>query len=337
MISSAAWLCGFAFFVFLAGLFGGSETGMYQLSRVRLRLGIEKRRMTFVLLGRVMRDSSGLLLTLLIGTNLAHYVGTSIMTGLLLPSVEGEHTAEILTTVLTAPILFVFSEMIPKNFFFYRADYLMPRLAPVLYGVHKVFVWCGAVPVLRFISIFFGRLVGLTASSRTVITSAQRHHVRVILQETREEGILSSVQAEIIDRIATVPTIQIKSVMIALSKVRTADVNSDGSALLEKLREDAFTRLPVFEGRPANIIGFVNIYEALSLPGQLRDLRGVLQPIERLAANTTVIEAIEFMQKENEKIVLVTAGGARAGREIPLGIVTMKDLVEELLGELAEW
>ena len=337
MISSAAWLCGFAFFVFLAGLFGGSETGMYQLSRVRLRLGIEKRRMTFVLLGRVMHDSSGLLLTLLIGTNLAQYLGTSIMTGLLLASVEGEHTAEILTTVLTAPILFVFSEMIPKNVFFYRADFLMPRLAPVLYGCHKVFVWCGAVPVLRLISALFGRLVGLTGSSRAVITSAQRHHVKVILQETREEGILSSVQAEIIDRIATVPTIQIKSVMIALNKVRTVDVNSDGSALLEKLRECAFTRLPVFEGQATNIIGFVNIYEALSLRERLTDLRGVLQPIRRLAANTTVIEAIEFMQKENEKIVLVTTGGARTGREIPLGIVTMKDLVEELLGELAEW
>ena len=50
----------------------------------------------------------------------------------------------------------------------------------------------------------------------------------------------------------------------------------------------------------------------------------------------TVIDAIDYMRKENQKILLVTRAGL-AGREKPLGIVTMKDLVEELLGELAEW
>jgi len=59
--------------VILAGLFSGAETGMYRLSRLRLRLGIEKRRLPFIILGKIMRDSGGLLLSMLVGTNLAHY------------------------------------------------------------------------------------------------------------------------------------------------------------------------------------------------------------------------------------------------------------------------
>jgi CBS domain containing-hemolysin-like protein len=52
--------------------------------------------------------------------------------------------------------------------------------------------------------------------------------------------------------------------------------------------------------------------------------------------NTTVFDAMSYMQKQNQKILLVTRASP-AERRKPLGIVTMKDLVEELLGELAEW
>ncbi|MHC4487693.1 MAG: CBS domain-containing protein, partial [Planctomycetota bacterium] len=196
--------------------------------------------------------------------------------------------------------------------------------------------WCGAVPVLKFISGLFTRLAGLTSSSKTVITSAQRHKVQAILQDTREEGILSSVQTDIINRLISISNIHIRSVMIPINNVQMADVNSDNSALLNKLKKCAFTRLPVVEDRPENIIGFINIYETLSSAEQFTELRKFIKPVRKLDADTVVSDAINIMARENQKIVLVTKIG-RAGRERPIGIVTMKDLVEELLGELAEW
>jgi len=69
---------------------------------------------------------------------------------------------------------------------------------------------------------------------------------------------------------------------------------------------------------------------------EFTDLRNFTKPIRRLPADITVSDAISIMQKENQKIVLVTRV-SHVGREKPVGIVTMKDLVEELLGELAEW
>jgi CBS domain containing-hemolysin-like protein len=114
------------------------------------------------------------------------------------------------------------------------------------------------------------------------------------------------------------------------------DVNSDNAALMNKLKKCAFTRLLVTEGQPANIIGFINIYEVLGSKEKFANLHNFLKPIQKIGANTTVTDAINIMQKENHKIVLVTRS-TRAGRERQIGIVTMKDLVEELLGELAEW
>lgn len=329
------------FFIILSGLFSGAETGMYRLSRLRLRLGIERKRLSFVVLGRCLHDGSGLLLSLLIGTNLANYLATSFVTYIFftyvfLGKTAVEHNAELFATLLTAPTLFVFSELIPKNIFFYRSDFLMPYLSPLLYAFHKISYWCGAVPLLKFISGFFTRFAGLASSPKNVITSAQRHKVQAILQDTHEEGILSPVQTDIINRLVSISNIRISSVMIPMKNVQIVDVNSDNSALLSKLKKCAFTRLPVVEGRPGNIIGFVNIYETLSSSKQFANLRNFIKPIRKVDANTTVTDAINIMQRENRKIVLVMRTG-RTGRERPIGIVTMKDLVEELLGELAEW
>ena len=130
-----------AFFVILSGLFSGAETGMYRLSRLRLRLGIERKRLSFIILGRCLHDSSGLLLSMLIGTNLTNYLATSFVTYIFLGKTVAEHNAELFATLLTAPTLFVFSELIPKNIFFYRSDFLMPYLSPVLYSLHKILCW----------------------------------------------------------------------------------------------------------------------------------------------------------------------------------------------------
>jgi putative hemolysin len=338
MIDNTLIVLAVACCVILGGLFSGSETGLYQLSRLRLRLGIEKKQLPFVILGRSMRDSSGLLLSLLIGNNLVNYLATSLVTSSFLSrfGAEYEHRAELFATLLMVPILFIFSELIPKNIFLYRADVLTPYFSPVLYAFYKPLSWCGIVPALKFISGFFARLVGLAASSRTFIATAQRHKVQAILQDTHEEGFLSPVQSEIVNRLVGISHVHISSVMIPNHNVETVDVDSDNSALLNKLNKCAFTRLPVTEGREGNVIGFISIYEALSSSEKFADLRGFIKPIRKLDADMTVIDAMNIIQKENHKIILVTRAG-RFGREKPVGIVTMKDLVEELLGELAEW
>ena len=324
--------------VMLGGLFSGSETGLYRLSRLRLRLGVEKKQLPFMILGRCLRDSSGLLLSLLIGNNLVNYLATSLVTSSFLTrfGVEFEHKAELLATLFMVPILFIFSELIPKNIFLYRADVLTPYFSPILYAFYKPLKFTGILSVLKFISSFFARLMGLATASKTVIASAQRHKVHAILHDTHEEGFLSPVQSEIVNRLVDISHVHLSSVMIPIHNVETVDVDSNNTALLNKLNKCAFTRLPVTEGRGENIIGFISIYEALNSSDKFADLRGFVKPIRKIDADMSVIDATNIMQKEHHKIVLVTRAG-RFGGEKPVGIVTMKDLVEELLGELAEW
>ena len=211
----------------------------------------------------------------------------------------------------------------------------MPYLSPLLYAFHKILSLCGIIPLLKFISSQLMRFSSLTHPPKTVMTSTKRHQVHAILQDTHEEDILSPVQTDMINRLVGISNITIRSVMIVINKVQTVDLNSDNEALLNKLKKYAFSRLPVFEGQLGNIIGFVNIYEALGTSEKFNNLNKYIKPILKVHSDTTVTDAINIMQKEKQKILLVMKSGR--GQEKALGIVTMKDLVEELLGELAEW
>ena len=336
MVNSAVLILVAIFVVILSGLFAGAETGMYKLSRLRLRLGIEKKQLSSVLLGKCVHDSSGLLFSMLVGNNLTHYLITSIVTYMLLSRIEAGHTAELSATLITAPILLVFGELIPKNVFFYRADVLMPLFAPVLFVFHKLFSWCGVVPLLKFVSGIFARLTGTPGPVKAMTSVVEKAHIKTIMAETQEEGILSSVQTDIINRLVGISHISIRTVMIPLQKVEMVDVHSDNSVLLNKLKRCAFTRLLVTDKERTNVVGFISIYQTLGSTEKFDDLRDFIKPIRRLHAETTVLDAMNIMQRENQRIVLVTRM-ARGGRVRPIGIVTMKDVIEELIGELTEW
>jgi CBS domain containing-hemolysin-like protein len=309
----------------LGGFFAGSETGVYRLSRFRLRLGIDRKRPFHALLGKVMDDSTGLVFSMLIGNNLVILLGKAL----------SPHATEVYVTILMAPILFIFSEVIPKNVYYHRADSLMSRFAPVLWFFHKVFTWSGVVAGLKIISRTFAASLGLPADTTSAITLGSTGYIKQIIRETREEGILSSVQNDIMNRLVNVPHITIASVMTPITKTEMLDVATPRAEVLTKLRRCLYTRLAVYEHSRNNIIGFINIYEVLRTGIEFDNLREFIKPISRFRATTSVIDAMNRMRRQNLKIVLVIGDYAR--RKRPFGIVTMKDLVEELTGELAQW
>jgi putative hemolysin len=324
--------------IMLGGFFSGSETGVYRLSRFRLRLGVERSRPMYKMLSKIMADSQGLVFAILIGNNLVNYLATTTVTVIILNTKMHEQAA-FYATLLMTPILFTFSEVIPKNIFYYRSDTLMPRIVPALWLFNKLFVVTGAVWLLKIISHYFTRLFGSSAEASTAISASRAGQIKQIVHETREEGILSTVQNDIINRLLKMPDINIALVMTPISETEMISLNSDRGAVLKMLRRSEYTHLPVYESTRSNIIGFIRIYDVLAGDSEFKDLRKFVIPLETFTATTPVIEAMNNMRKQNLKIVLVTGQTNTKHKKTPraLGIVTMKDLVEELTGELAQW
>ena len=322
--------------VFFAGLFAGAETGIYQVSRLRLRLGIEKKRFTSVILGKALHDTSGLLTSTLVGTNLSIYIVTSAVTYMILKKAQSAHSAEFLATIITAPPLFIFSELIPKNLFFYYSDTLMLKIVPLLFGFYKLLSWCGIIAVFRYISRMLAKLTHTPIPSSGVINAVQRHETAAFFKDIHEESFLSTVQTDIVNRLLIVSNTTINKVMTPFKKTQLVSVHSNRQEVMDIFRKHDFSRLLVYEKTQDNIIGFINVYDVLCSKKKSVDLNDYAKPIEKFHHNILVTNVMEAMQAKKEKIALVIRV-ARKNHETPVGIITMKDMVGELFGELGSW
>lgn len=322
--------------VLMAGLFAGAETGMYQLSRIRLRLAVEKKRGLAPLLARTLHDGPGLLVVTLVGTNLAIHLATSTVTMQMMERVEDAHAAEWMAALIATPILFIFSELIPKNLFLFRADTLMPLVSPILFGTYQVLRWCGVVRLLQVTSSFLARVTGTPVPSKTAAESMRRHEIAAILKDTHDEGFLTGIQTGMMNRLVVACTAPVKGVMTRFKDVEKVEVTCSREQLQLMLEGHSFTRVLVYRDTPLQILGFVNVYQAMTSGQDFTSLDAFIKPLHTLDADTPVTDAIDRMQRDKLKILLVTRA-LRQQPPHPVGIVTMKDLAEELLGELAVW
>ncbi|MBE0535073.1 MAG: DUF21 domain-containing protein [Phycisphaerae bacterium] len=332
-------ICGIVAAVLLSAFFSGSETGFYRFSRFHLRFGIAQHKPVFSLLRDVLADSRGFILTALLGNNLANYMAASLMTYMLLLQTGSDHSAEFYTTVIMTPALFLFGDIIPKSICYLYADTILPRMAPLLWFFHQFFSRLGALALLKWISAALSKLFHLPPNAAEVITAGQRTQIKQIIDETRDEGIVSSFQKDIMNRAVDMPAMPVQAVMIPVMSVVMVDVQTDAAALREVLRNAPYTRLPVYSNHRSNIVGLINIYRVLAENDTFSDLHDFLRPIGRIAAATSVLDAITLMRKDNYRMMRVVSPSHRdaQGGEKVIGIVTMKDLIEELTGELTPW
>ena len=321
-------------FIFIAGLFSGAETGLYQINLLRLRLGIERKKMSFILLGKLFDDTPSLLISTLLGTNLMQYTTASIITYLFMSKYHDEYVSEIFATIVTTPLLFIFSDLIPKNLFFNRADTFMPYVSYVLFAVNKLFNWLQIVPLLRAMLKFFAGPAATAPFLKAHANVFRFPYLKKIIYDIETQNLLSPMQTAIINRLSQIGNLTAASVMTALNKVQMLDVHMEKQQLFEILRNNSLTYWPVFDKSNTNIIGSVNILDFLNDKNTVSKLADYLKPIEKLSDQTSIIDAIRIMQAKNQKMMLVVN---KNGAEKTIGIITMKDLAEELVGELSEW
>jgi CBS domain containing-hemolysin-like protein len=186
------------------------------------------------------------------------------------------------------------------------------------------------VAALQWLSDRATRLLRLTSNTATAVDATQRHQVSQIIHETREEGLLSDVQREMIERLLKIPNVSLQSLMIPIRDVEIVAVQTNRSMLLNHLAGTVHARQPVVAS-DGEIVGYVSIYEVLGGEQEFSDLRPFIRPIVPLEPTCSAIDAMNTLCRKREKIALVLSPQSKQ----PLGIITLTDLVEELTGELS--
>ncbi|HUW82776.1 MAG TPA: CNNM domain-containing protein [Phycisphaerae bacterium] len=326
----ALWIILAVACVAASGFYSGSETGAYCINRIRLRLRADTGDRRAVTLRRLLADEQGLLVSVLIGTNLSNYLTTVCVAYIFTTHYYAEGRAELYTTLIVAPVIFVFGEVLPKNLYQRHADRLVRGSTWPLVGSYFVCRALGLIGVLKRISRIVIRAFSPLEADRTELVHP-RQEVVALLREGLGHGVLSEQQSLSVERVMRLQHVRVGHVMIPRSRTAVVQLDASRERMLEQIGQHEFSRLPVCTSDPRRIVGILNIYDVLQADPQAT-VEQLMRPPLRVRLEESVMGCLVRMQRARQPMAVVEIGDGRA-----VGIVTIKDLVEEIVGELAAW
>jgi putative hemolysin len=315
--------------VFLSAVYSGTETGAYRVSEVRVRVHAERGQRAWVRLRDLLAQRDRFICLLLIGNNVSNFGTTAAAAVLLTAAGFGARQAELLTTLAVTPLLFVMGEMIPKTLFQLRPDTLTVRWVWLIGVSRLVFTYTGLVAVVRYATAAVMYLFG--HRGQAAVLYASRDRIRSILLDHTARGVLSPVQLDVARNVLKVRAVRTREVMTPIHRVVMVDEHATRDDIEQAASRCDFSRLVVHAaGDPRRLIGFVRVNEVL-LSDDGDDLIPRYRcPAAQLDVDQPVTRALFTMQQQRCPLGVVLDRRRRA-----IGIATLKDLIEEITGELA--
>ncbi|QDV07647.1 hypothetical protein Poly30_31750 [Planctomycetes bacterium Poly30] len=322
-----------------SAVYSGSEIGFYSVSAVQVDLDAQGGSRRAQLMQWLLRNEGALLVTILVGNNLAlelaTHVGESLAMAWLGVSDSGA-TAAILVTVVLTPLVFLFGEALPKDIFRQRPHALTGLAAPLI-ALSRVVFW-PLERILRLATLALERILGLEDSE--VSPLAGRDAVLGFLAEGRRHGALSERAEALASNALRLKSVPVSEVMVPWEEVgylrRSLDDPVPREKLFEQLLASKFSRLPVvvdFQGtiRPDHVAGYVHQLEVLhnwsrAGEGPPPDVLERVRPMLQLSADESIDAALGKFRAAGRRIGLVVQG------EEVRGVVSVNDLLDSISG-----
>jgi Mg2+/Co2+ transporter CorB len=314
-----------AVLIVLSGFFSGSETGMMSLNRYRLRHRAKSGHRGAKRASKLLERPDSLISTILIGNNLVNNLAASIAT-IAAIRMYGDN-AVVPASILLTLVFLIFAEIIPKTIAAYKSE-------PVSYAVSHVLLPLKVLlfPVIWLVSHvtqFVLRLTGIEKNDgsehigldelRTIVGEAghliPKHH----------KGMLMN--------ILDLEQITVDDIMIPRNEVFGIDVDADTDTIIRKLRDAEFTRIPVYKNDIDNIVGILHqrdIINSVDAQGRVqRDalLLAIRDPYFIPEGTPLNTQLFNFQKQKRRMGIVVDEYG------VMQGIVTLEDLLEEIVGE----
>ena len=316
----------------LSAFFSGAETAMTAASKARL-LELEKRgERRAAIVRRLIASPERLIGAILLGNNLVNILASALATSLLM-GLFGNAGVIYATLVMTALVL-VFGEVMPKTYAILNPERYAIFVAPVV----KVLVAAFAPVVMAVEYIVKGslQLLGLDTKKADQVLSA-RDELRGVIDLGHMEGSMVKRDRDMLGGILDLGDLELSDVMVHRTKMFMIDAESPPAEIIEKVLESGFTRIPVWQNDPDNIIG---ILHAKNLLAALHASKGDASKIniEEISSkpwfvpDTTPVshQLNAFLRNKKHFSIIVDEYG-----EV-MGLVTLEDIIEEIVGEISD-
>jgi len=312
----------------LSFLYSGLETGVYSVNKIRLELSAASGGRLARRLRRVTGAPGGPLGTLLIGNNLANYLASAGMVMVL--SAWGVARPDYVALAALTPAVFIFCEVLPKNLFHRHAERLTYFFSGFLAVSRAAFTIVGLQQLVRLLVSSVLRLAGRRVEDDAPF-GRRGGRLAGILAEGRASGAITHTQSLIAERVVGLGEVRVSDVMVPLAEAVLVEPAVSAERLRELLAEHRHPRVGVFEGTRENVVGLLNAYDVLLAEDGSAPADHVAAPVT-IGAGAGVIEALVALQRLRSPMAFAVDEAGQC-----VGLVTVKDLVEEIVGELEEW
>jgi len=308
--------------------FSSAETSIIGLSKIRLRHMLQKGVKRAQSVQRAVTKLDKVIAAILIGNNLVNIAISSIVTGIFV-QVYGYQWGVVVSTFVTTIVLLIFCEVTPKILSAKHSDRVALITAPVMEWVIVVLK-----PLIIFfigISNFILKVFGVGPSKRSPLITEEE--LRTMIEMGKEEGVLSEEERKMLHRIFEFGDTRLKDVMVAKDKMVAVNINTSSDDLLNLFVEEGHARLPVYSGSLDNIMGIVYARDLLYI---LREkglflLQDLVHEACYVPESMRVSELLKKFQTEKIQMAIIIDKDKKA-----LGLVTLEDLLEEIVGEIEE-
>ncbi len=307
----------------LSGIFSGSETALVSLSMARAESLYREGRAGAHALYILKKDPSRMLITILIGNNVVN-IAASAMATVVATEYFGNRGPGIAVGVLTILIL-IFGEITPKSLATRFAERISLFISPIIYGLMRLIyplVWT----FLQFTNWIQSRT---KAAEDPLVTESE---VITMVEHGEVEGVIETDEREMIQRVFNFNDLKAEDVMTPRRQVFRLDGRRLVKDVLPEILKQPYTRIPLFAADADEIVSLVF----------MRDLMNVVMsgdldmPVSQIArepvftpANTPTDELVRTLRsKRRHMAIVVDEHGAM------VGVVTLEDLLEELVGEI---
>lgn len=308
--------------IIMSAYFSATETAFSSLNRIRIKNMADKGNKRAALVLKLSEDYDRLLSTILIGNNIVNIASASLST-LLFVRLLGEDAGASVSTAVTTVIVLVFGEVSPKS---------IAKESPEKFSMFSA-------PILNFMAVLLTPLNFLFKQWKKVLSrffhsSASQgiteEELITIVEEARQDGGIDEQEGDLLRNALEFNELKAADILTPRIDVVGVNVCAGAEEIASVFTETGYSRLPVYQDSIDNIVGILyhkDFYNKIYGTG--KGIKDVIRPALFITRHKKISQLLQELQASNHHIAVVIDefGGT-------VGIVTLEDILEELVGEI---
>lgn len=310
----------------LSAFFSSAETAMTTVNKIRIKTLADEENKRAQTLLIILEHSGKMLSAILIGNNVVNLSASALATSLAL-RLFGRASIGIVTGILTLLVL-IFGEITPKTLATIHSEKLALSYSSIIWNMMRILT--PVIFLVEQLSMLFLRLLRIDAKAGE--NAMTEEELLTLVDMSHEDGVIESEERKIIYNVFEFGDAQAKDVMVPRVDMVSVSLDDTYDTVVSIFRKEKFTRLPVYENDRDNIVGILNVKDLLFLEDRKNfHISSILYEPYFTYEFKKISELLMEMRQKSVSLTIVLDEYGTA-----VGMITLEDLLEELVGEIRD-